>query len=148
PGEPDKSRLIISVRYNNQDLMMPPKGKLADAQIADLVAWVKQGAPWPAETTGTGGMVKAFDLAKRKAEFWCWQPPKQTPLPKVKDSRWGAAPIDRYILARLEQNNMAPAPAAEARVLLRRLNFDLIGLPPTPQESENFAKEIAVNRQA
>ncbi len=148
PGDPDKSRLITSVRYAHQDLQMPPKGKLPDAQIADMVEWVRQGAPWPAEKVVTTSAANDFNLAKRKAEFWSWQPPRAVPLPKVKNTKWSAQPIDRFILARLEQSNLAPAPPAEARVLLRRLNFDITGLPPTAEESEAFAKDAIANRPA
>jgi hypothetical protein len=147
PGKPDESLLIKSVRYAHQELQMPPKGKLPQAQIDDLVEWIKQGAPWPAETTkSVAGEV--FDVKKRKAEWWCWQAPQAAPLPKVKNAKWGAAPIDRFLLARLEKAGLTPAVPADDRVLLRRLNFDLIGLPPTPAEAETFAREAAIDKRA
>lgn len=147
PGKPDDSLLIKSIRYDHQDLQMPPKGKLPDAQIADFVEWVKQGAAWPQEAKKQGAIEK-FDLAKRKAEFWMWQAPRKTALPKVKNKAWGAQPIDQYILARLEEKNLLPAPPADDLVLLRRLHFDLIGLPPKADEVQAFAKEVVQGRNA
>ena len=148
PGNVEKSLLIESVLYANQDLQMPPKSKLPDAQIADLKEWIKQGAPWPDEGGAKTTAVKKFDLAKRKAEFWCWEPLKTTPLPKVKDKTWGAQAIDRYILARLEEKKLTPAKPAEAHVLLRRLSFDITGLPPKADEIAAFEKAFATNQQA
>jgi hypothetical protein len=92
-GDADKSRLVEAIRYGNVDLQMPPKGKLTDAQVADLTEWVKRGAPWPAEqanTTNTGGAAaqRSFHLAKRKAEHWVWQPVRKLPPPAVKDANW------------------------------------------------------------
>ncbi|HEY0076073.1 MAG TPA: DUF1549 domain-containing protein, partial [Abditibacteriaceae bacterium] len=146
PGKPDESLFIKSVRYDHQDVQMPPKGKLPAAQIADLEEWVRQGAPWPAEAKKQG-QIEKFDLAKRKAEFWMWQAPRKTALPSIKNKVWGAQPIDRYILARLEEKNLVPAPPADDLVLLRRLHFDLTGLPPKAEEIEAFTKDAAANRQ-
>ncbi len=140
PGDPEKSLLIESINYKNVDLQMPPKNKLSDQQIADLTQWVKMGAPWPAEDA-KAGTVEAFDLAKRKAAAWAFQPVREQPVPQVKDQAWAAAPIDAFILARLEAKNIKPAPAADPRALIRRVHFDLIGLPPTAAEVEAFAKD-------
>lgn len=147
PGDSEKSLLIKSVLYTDQDLQMPPKSKLPDAQIADLKEWVKQGAPWPAESGPKNTKAEEFNLAKRKAEFWCWEAPKAAPLPKVKDKNWGAQPIDRFILARLEEKKLLPAKRAEPLVLLRRLSFDITGLPPKPDEIAAFEKDYAANPQ-
>ncbi len=151
PGDPGKSLLMKSVLYTDTELQMPPKSKLPDAQIADLKEWIKQGAPWPAEsaaiTAPKSGTAKEFNLARRKAEFWCWESPTAAALPPVKDKKWGAQAIDRYILARLEEKKLAPAPRAEPLVLLRRLHFDITGLPPKPSEIAAFEKACALNPQ-
>jgi hypothetical protein len=134
PGEPDKSRIIEAVRYQNADLQMPPKGKLPDAAIPDLVAWVKAGAVWPGKAAGTRAGSGGFDVAKRKASHWAWQPVNATEPPVIRDRSWPTTSVDRFILAKLEEKGVRPAVPAERRVWLRRVYFDLIGLPPTPDE--------------
>jgi cytochrome c553 len=139
PGAPEKSRLIAAIRYKDVDLQMPPRAKLPDAAIADLTAWVKMGAPWPAEKANATAGKGVFDLARRQREHWCWQPLRGPQPPNVKDTRWPLSPVDRFLLARLEEKGLRPAAAADPRVLVRRLYFDLIGLPPSAQEVEAFA---------
>ena len=143
PGDSEKSLFIEAIRYGNPDLQMPPKGKLPDAQIADLVEWVKMGVPWPTEAgvTSASGSKKEFNLARRKQEHWCWQPIRAIQPPKVKAAAWPAQPTDRFLLSKLEQSGLKPARPAEKHTLLRRLYFDLIGLPPTPDELEKFVKD-------
>ena len=139
PGHPEQSRLMEAVEYKNVDLQMPPKDKLSDAQIADLAAWVKMGAPWPKETSATAGTAKGgFDLQQRKASHWAWQPIKATVPPAVKNEAWARDGIDRFILAELEGKGLSPAPDVDRRSLIRRAYFDLIGLPPSPSEVDAF----------
>ncbi len=132
PGDPEKSLLIQAIRYKDE-LRMPQRTKLPDAQIADLVAWVKMGAPWP----DGGEVVKAgpdtFDFEKRR-RHWSFQPLKKAPVPAVKNPAWPRGPLDRFVLARLEGAGLAPAGPADKRTLLRRVTYDLTGLPPTPRE--------------
>ena len=144
PGEPDKSRLIEAVRFKNVDLQMPPKGKLPDAAIADLIAWVKAGAVWPNDAGARRNALSAFDLAKRKQEHWAWQPVRASAPPVVKDRDWPSGPVDRFILAKLEEKDLKPAPAAERRAWIRRVTFDLIGLPPTPAEVDAFLADTSI----
>jgi hypothetical protein len=137
PGDPEKSLLIKAVRYTDADLQMPPKGKkLTEAQIADLEAWVKMGAPHPRIATAAQQNWK--DSSK---SHWAWQPVKDPAVPNVKGTTWPKNPIDNFILAKLEENNLKPAQPADKRTLIRRATFDLIGLPPTPQEVEDFVKD-------
>jgi hypothetical protein len=145
PGEPAKSRLVEAINYHNVDLQMPPKGKLPDGQIGDLTAWVKRGAPWPAGEAGGGKPAGAdsFDLRQRKADHWAWQPIKAHEPPAVKNASWPKDALDRFILAKLEEKGLEPAPPAEKRVLIRRAAFDLTGLPPTPEEVEAFDKDAS-----
>ena len=149
PGQPDKSLLIEAVRYGNQDLQMPPKSRLSETQVADLIEWVKRGAPWPTEATNQRVAKQGFDVQKRKQEHWSWQPPRAEPVPAVKNPAWSSQPVDRFILAKLEEKQLQPAPAAEPHTLLRRLHFDLTGLPPKPEDIEAFERESSIgNRQS
>jgi mono/diheme cytochrome c family protein len=139
PGSPQTSRLIEAVNYKNVDLQMPPKDKLTDAQIADLTAWVKMGAPWGQVSRASPvARVEAFDLQKRKATHWAWQPVKVQTPPPVRETTWPRNPIDQFILAKLEAAGVQHAPPADPRTLLRRLYFDLIGLAPSPEELDAF----------
>ena len=98
PGRPDKSRLIEAVGYGNVDLRMPPKGKLPDAVVSDLAAWVKMGAPWPDGETKPAVAAKGdFDLQARKRSHWAWQPIHPQSPPAVKNSAWPRDPIDRLL---------------------------------------------------
>ncbi len=142
PGHPGKSLLVEAVLYTNVDLQMPPKGKLTEAQIADLSEWVRRGAPWPkGSATADAPKKEAFDLAKRKSEHWAWQALKAPEPPAVKNAAWGTQPIDAFLLAKLEEKGLAPAPPADRRALVRRATFDLVGLPAAPGEVEAFAAD-------
>jgi mono/diheme cytochrome c family protein len=133
PGKLDASHLFRAISYTDRDLKMPPKRKLKDSEIADLKLWIESGAPDPRdEVASTGGKSKA---ARADASFWSFQTPKLIPAPIVKNTAWPANDIDRFILAKLEQNSLAPAPEADSRTLLRRLSFDLTGLPPHSSHS-------------
>ncbi len=141
PGDPDKSLLVKAVSYKDLDLQMPPKGKkLTDAQIADLTAWVRMGAPMPAVAVTTSGIKRAADAGK---SHWAWQPLKKPEVPAVKDSTWAKSPIDNFILAKLDEKGLTPNPPADKNTLIRRATFDLIGLPPTPEEVDDFVKDTS-----
>ena len=135
PGDPEKSLLIEVIRYTDTDMEMPPKSKLPDAVIADFETWVKNGAAWPAgEASAAKHKANAFDLAKRKSEHWSWKP--LAPAPRAPGF------IDDLIGKKLKAAKLRPAPHAEPVTLLRRLTFDLTGLPPTVEEIERFEKDI------
>jgi cytochrome c553 len=137
PGDPEKSLLIKAIRYTDPDLQMPPKSKkLSDEQIADLTTWIQMGAPEPA-AAGTA-VKKNWDSGK---SHWAWQPLKKPAVPDVKDSDWVKTPVDNFILAKLEEKELKPNPPADKHTLIRRATFDLIGLPPTPEEVEDFVKD-------
>src|SRR5256714_3723111 len=137
PGEAEKSLLIEAVRYNDTDLQMPPKKKLSQQQIDDLTAWVKMGAPWPADKPVEMIKKPVFNL-KERAKHWAFGPLMNAAPPQVKNSAWCRSPIDNFVLGKLEQANLTPAPPAEKPTLIRRVTFDLIGLPPTPAEIDAF----------
>lgn len=143
PGNPDQSLLIQAVRYNSEDLKMPPKGKkLSEQQIADLEHWVQIGAPDPRETTASN--LPATDPESDAArQHWAFQPITKPEIPEVSDPGWVQSPIDAFVLARLEEKDMEPADAADKRTLIRRASLDLTGLPPTPQEVERFLNDTS-----
>jgi hypothetical protein len=140
PGDPEKSPLIKAVRYNDKDLRMPPDGKkLTVGEITDLEAWVKMGAPLPRTPSSGSGQQDKITTAART--HWAFQPVKQPAVPTVKNAAWVQSPIDAFILAKLESKGMQPAPSADKRTLIRRATYDLIGLPPTPEEVAAFVAD-------
>jgi hypothetical protein len=141
PGKPEASRLVKAVSYADVDLQMPPEGKLPAAKIAALTEWVKRGAPWPQEAVVRTGDAPTFDLAKRKAEHWCWQPIRNPKLPETKNPFWTTQPLDSFVLAKLEEAGIDPAKTADRRTLIRRAHLDLTGLPPSPEEVEAFVSD-------
>ena len=137
PGNIDEGLLLDAVAYGDL-FQMPPSGKLPAAEIEALRQWVELGAPWPAEDAKAAGPKNAgFDLAER-TKHWAFQGLVAHDPPPVKDVSWPASPIDHFILARLEAAGLSPALSADRTTLLRRLSFDLGGLPPTPAEVQAF----------
>jgi hypothetical protein len=135
PGNLDKSLLVTAVTYLDKDLQMPPKGeKLADQEIADIKAWVKMGAP----DTREAKKGKLTGLTDKAREHWAYQPVVNPPLPAVKNRAWCITPVDMFVLQKLEEKGMLPAPPATKEVLLRRATYDLIGMPPTLKEINDF----------
>src|SRR5262245_11175184 len=143
--KPEESRLLKVIGYDGET-KMPPSGKLKDHEIAALTEWVKMGAPWP----GAGRAAASESLPKNLAArsfteeekgFWAYQPVRamrDIAPPQVKDVAWAQSPIDRFILRKLEEKNLKPAPPADKLALLRRATFDLTGLPPTENEMRDF----------
>jgi len=137
PGDPEKSLLIKAIRYTDADLQMPAKGnKLPDTAIADLEVWVKMGAPDP--RSATAAQKNWADSGKK---HWAWQPLTAPSVATVTDASWPKTAIDNFILAKLEEKNLKPNPPADKRTLIRRATFDLIGLPPTTEEVDDFLKD-------
>ncbi|NCY02038.1 MAG: DUF1549 domain-containing protein, partial [Planctomycetia bacterium] len=135
-GKPDESLLVKVVRYDG-DLQMPPDGKLPAAAIQTFEEWVRRGLPWPDDGRPAGpaqGGVEAFDIATRKAEHWCWHPPRAAAPPAVRNAAWCRSDIDRFVLARLEAAGLAPAAEASREVLVRRAAEILTGLPADPAD--------------
>ena len=140
PGDPDSSQLIQAVRYEN--LEMPPAGRLSADQIDVLVKWVEMGAPWP--DLEVAGGVKTSKGSRNPAashSHWAWKPVHKGFPPPVRDKTWPADPIDSFILAKLEAERLNPSSGAERYTLLRRVYFDLIGLPPEPEDIESFVSD-------
>ena len=142
PGNADTSLLIAAVRWTDKDLQMPPKKKLSDAEIADLATWVKNGAPWPADDKPPVAVAKKeFKITDKDRSHWAFQPVKKLSPTAVKNTAWVANPIDAFVLAKLEAKELAPSPVADRRTLIRRVCYDITGLPPTPTEVEAFVAD-------
>ena len=138
--KPEGSRLLQVVSYESP-LKMPPTGKLKDEEIASLNEWVKLGAPWPGaeqQTAAAPAPKPAKEFTDAQKQFWAFQPVRPVTPPKVKDGKWVRTPVDRFILAALEARGLAPAAPADPYTLLRRVTFDLTGLPPTEAEMSDF----------
>jgi hypothetical protein len=131
PGDIEGSLLIKAIRHHD-DLQMPPKQKLSPAVVADFVQWVKMGAPDPRTGKATA-TYKTLTLEEARG-FWSFKPPQKTQPPSVRDNQWPRHDIDRFVLAKLEEQGLRPVRDAERPVLVRRLYYGLIGLPPSPEE--------------
>jgi len=144
PGKPDESLLITAIRYQDDSLQMPPKTRLPDEVVADFEKWVKMGAPDPRGGTSASGTVAHpyVDIAKGR-QFWSFQPSKAVRPPRVKDSTWPRSDIDRFHLSALEAKHLKPVADAGRHALIRRVSFDLAGLPPSPEEVEAFVADTS-----
>jgi len=143
PGRLDASHLWRAVSYTDRDLKMPPKRKLKDSAIADFKLWIESGAPDPRDAVASS--TDKHKQPRADASFWSFQPPRDYPQPRVLNKSWPVNSIDHFILAKLEAAKLPPAPDAPARTLLRRLSFDLTGLPPTAEEEltpQNYGKIV------
>ena len=141
PGKPDESILMNALKYDNQELQMPPSGKLSETVLADFEKWISMGAPDPRnssmeEVFAVGGL-KAKSL-KEGREFWAFKPIKLPLLPAVQKGEWIQDEIDRYILRGIEEHDIEPSQKAKPTTLLRRIFFDLTGLPPSPQDIKDY----------
>ena len=139
PGDPEKSRLIKLLR--GEPLLMPPTGRLAEDRIAALGKWIELGAPWPEDEPAPEPQAGDFDLEARKSSHWAWQPVAVVEPPAVSDKDWPAGPGDRFLLAKLDEEGLKPASPADRYTLIRRLSFDLTGLPPTPEQIRAFVQD-------
>jgi hypothetical protein len=143
PGHPEKSVLLLAIKHADPDLKMPPKTKLPPEVVRDFETWIARGAPDPRHAdVGAGARKGAIDWEEGR-RFWSFRPLADPPAPEVRDRSWPESPIDRFILAKLEEKGLKPAPDADKRTLLRRVTFDLTGLPPTPEEMEAFLADDA-----
>jgi len=141
-GEPDKSLLLTAVRHLDKDLKMPPGDKLSAVQVTELATWVKMGVPDPRVASASGAVAaprKKLGMSLEEGwQFWSFKPVQDSAPPAVSNAGWPRTSIDRFLLAKMEQAGVQPAPDADKRTLLRRVTFDLTGLPPTPAELDAF----------
>lgn len=141
PGDPAKSHLLARIQDPNPRRRMPRESApLSTEQIADLTVWVKDGAPWPEEKVVLSAAPSAM-YQRLKEKHWSLQPVKAVAPPAVKNAAWASTEIDRFVLAKLEAKGLSPAADASRPALVRRLSYDLTGLPPAPEEIDAFAAD-------
>jgi hypothetical protein len=140
PGHPEKSLLIELIQTKDEDSRMPPSAPLPADQEKVLVEWIKAGAPW----TDSGDKKHARapgTVSPEDRQYWAYRPAKKTELPKIADAVWNSNPIDRFIRTKLDAEGIQPSPSASRETLIRRVYFDLLGLPPTPKEVDDFVRD-------
>ena len=149
PGDPDKS-LLMRVLRREADVPRMPKGaaKLPDAVIESFAQWIKAGAPWPVATMAPASAAPVMTITAEHRAWWAFQPLTKPAPPEVRNTEWPQTDIDRFILARLEREGLAPVRPADRRTLLRRVTLDLTGLPPTPAEIDAFIADTAPDAYA
>ncbi len=140
PGNPGGSLLIQAVTKSHDELKMPPEGDLPAEQIEDLRTWIRHGAAWPEARAAVADQEgeKEYVIRPEYREFWSFQPVTKPKVPRAGGKAWVQTNVDPFILAQLKQQGLRPGKRGSKRVLLRRATFDLIGLPPTPEEVEAF----------
>jgi mono/diheme cytochrome c family protein len=143
PGKPEASLLVKAIGYGDPDLQMPPKGKkLSVEQIAALTKWVKQGAPWPGQAAAVA-LKPRGKITEEDRQWWAFQPVRDPQVPVTADGGWACNPIDKFIFARLKAEGLKPSAPAGREALIRRVFFDLTGLPPSPKEVDEFIADRA-----
>ncbi len=140
PGKPAESLLLKAVNHAG-DLKMPPKEKLSAKEIEKLTLWVARGAVWPDSVGARAAPAGGPEVTEEQRRWWAFRPVRAVAVPAVKDREWPRSDLDRFVLAELEKRSIPPAKPAERRALLRRVSFDLTGLPPSPEEAEAFLKD-------
>lgn len=144
PGDPHSSVLIKAIRYKSNDLRMPPDRKLSEEEITDIENWIISGASDPREekigivTKGKQFQVKGLVEGRK---YWAFKAIEDQPLPSVHLKNWPNEPIDYFILEKLESKKLSPAMQADQNTLLRRVYFDLTGLPPSPDQIKAFVSD-------
>jgi hypothetical protein len=144
PGKPDESLLIKAIRHQG-GLKMPPRNPLKKQHIEDLAGWVRLGAPWPGASRASAPARSETSLGSRDRAHWSFQRVQRPALPTLRNPGWVANPIDAFVLARLEARGLEPSAPVSRRQLIRRVSFDLIGLPPSPEEVDAFLDDNSPN---
>ena len=140
PGKPEESLLVEAIRYEGFE--MPPRSRMPNAEVDILVQWVRDGAVWPKDlqSASTGGATE-FPLQQRKESHWVWKPITRPAPPKVNDAKWARDTADTFILHQLNEHGLSPAADADRHTLIRRIYFDLTGLPPTVKQVGAFVND-------
>ncbi len=148
PGKAKESLLFRLISHLEKPNMPAKNPKLPDDAIQKIAQWIDLGAPYDQPLIVKPGLTKGMQVTDDDRNFWSFAPLKKPSAPLVKNKKWTHNEIDRFVLRKLEEAKITPNGPAEPRVLIRRLYFDLIGLPPTPKEVDNFLKASLINRQS
>ncbi|QDT10403.1 PSD1 and planctomycete cytochrome C domain-containing protein [Planctomycetes bacterium K23_9] len=151
PGEPDASLLMVAVRYERDDLQMPPDEPLSEESIALLEQWIAGGAPGPLEDMGETEFSRLGDqpfIFEKSKQHWAFQPVTNPQPPQNQNVTWNDAPIDQFVFARMQPHGLQPSHRARSPELYRRLNYVLTGLPPSREAIETFEQAIGKDRDA
>ena len=148
PGHVNESLIIQAVAYDGGFYDMPPSGKLSEIQISDLKKWVQSGAADPRKAVGDTQMTGSKSSSTAAKNHWAFQKVKTPEIPKVIQNQWPLDSIDHFILAKLEEKQLKPAPVAQRQAWLRRVWFDLVGLPPTSDAIARFMNDKSSELQA
>ena len=141
PGKPDESVLVQAARHAEGRAKMPPTGRLTDDEIRDLTTWVRDGAVWPTTEPVVVSKGSVYKISPEQRAFWSFQPVKKAPPPKARLALWSRNPIDAFVLAKLDEKKIEPAGTAAKLTLIRRASYDLLGLPPAPDEIDRFLND-------
>lgn len=145
-GKPEESRLMRAVRQDDESVRaMPPMGKLKPEEIDVLAEWIRDGAVWPRPAKS---LAPATNVTPDQRAFWSFQPVRKVTPPVAGNSEWSKHPIDRFIYAKLHEHGLTPAPRAGRRVWIRRVTFDVTGLPPTPDEVRAYVNDHSAQAEA
>ena len=149
-AEPAKSLLLEVLSYGNEELQMPPRGKLPEEDLAKIARWVEMGAPWTPEDADV--LVEVHDplagvtvVNEKTKAHWSYKPMQRVEPPKVSDPAWAENPVDAFIRAKLDEKGLEPVAEASRAALLRRLSYDLTGLPPSVEEIRAFEADTAAD---
>ena len=147
PGKPEESLLLKTIRHEFEDLRMPKNGpRLSKNVLEDFRKWIAMGAPDPRDKPPSAEQLAKTTsweaLRERRKKWWSFQPIKKQQLPEVAAKDWSGHPVDKFLLAGMEQAKLAPNEETDALAALRRLSFAITGLPPTPAQQETYAKEV------
>lgn len=145
PGDPNRSLLIDAVLYKNLELQMPPKKAMSADDVRTLEQWIQQGAADPRVAESSASPKPTGMSIEDGSRFWSFLPLSNPEIPSVRDDAWIKNPIDAFVLSQLDDAKLHPAPAADKRTLIRRISFNLIGLPPTPEEVSAFLLDDSPN---
>lgn len=148
--DPAASVLLEMISYKDADHQMPPKGKLSDEHRTILANWIEMGAPYDAalEIKGTATERRGFTVTEEDRAWWAYRPVSNSAPPEVADAAWGKNGVDAFVRAQLDREGLVPNPEATPEVLIRRLYYDVIGLPPTPEVVAAFVTASASDPEA
>ncbi len=142
PGAPEESLLIRAISYENDDLKMPPNRPLSKEEKENFYQWIKMGAIWPNESLREKAAIEEKPtFTEEDRNWWAFQDLEKPGVPKVDDKRWSTNPIDAFVIRKLKENGISPSPPADKYTLIRRVTYDLTGLPPTAEEIERFVSD-------